>query len=135
MASTLHTSETISAFVVFHDQQPPAEIDQLNALLTIGEAITGFPQTCHGGIVATILDEVMGSLLDLRFDRGENLFMTKYLNVTYLQHIVSPSTILVTTKVTRREGRKLYMSAVIEDEEQQKLAKAEGLFIAITGHL
>ncbi|TVY30652.1 hypothetical protein LHYA1_G001247 [Lachnellula hyalina] len=34
---------------------------EINTLLDLGSGINSFAQTCHGGIMATVLDEVMGT--------------------------------------------------------------------------
>lgn len=139
LASTLNTADAISAYVVFHKRQQPgtpdAEISRMHALLAIGEGLNGFPQVCHGGIVATMMDEVMGSLIQLRAGGVSSPLMTAYLNTTYLKPVTTPSTVLVTVEVTRQEGRKLFMTAVIQDQHRQSLAKAEALFVALKQRL
>lgn len=51
--------------------------------------------------------------------------------MTYKRPIPAPSTILCTAKVTRHDGRKIFMRATIEDGEGVVYTTADGMFIEV----
>ncbi|KIH88012.1 thioesterase superfamily [Sporothrix brasiliensis 5110] len=82
-STTLHTRDTIGAFIIFYEEpsipasagvspgyRPP--ILELKALMSIGPGINGHIGVAHGGIVATILDEVLGLLMPLNLARDRH---------------------------------------------------------------
>jgi acyl-coenzyme A thioesterase PaaI-like protein len=135
LAQTLNTDDTISWFVLLYKrpEQPQKVIDESKALLALGSGVSGFAKTCHGGIVATILDEVMGELIKVNLaehsDIPRTTYVTAYLNVTYARPVPTPGTILATARITKADGRKLYMEGTIEDGLGNRLAKGDSLFV------
>ncbi|KAL9122430.1 MAG: hypothetical protein Q9187_001011 [Circinaria calcarea] len=136
-AETLNTQETIRACLSFYKQPPlgVSHVHEVCMLVSLGYRVNGYPHLCHGGIIATILDEVMGNLLTVNKNmehaavRGTSV--TAYLNVTYLKPVVTPLTILLTARFREITGRKYYVDASIEDGNKAVLAKAEALFIRV----
>lgn len=57
----------------------------VRAQVTVPEHFNGYPGVVHGGIVASILDEVSGRALLARGHEAENLFVTLKLEVRYRQ--------------------------------------------------
>ncbi|CAK7242501.1 MAG: hypothetical protein STHCBS139747_003996 [Sporothrix thermara] len=91
-STTLHTLDTIGAFIVFYEEprrggnpdsssasdsaSDPASdyrapILELKALLRLGPGVNGHRGVTHGGIVAAILDEVLGLLIPLNHRRAK----------------------------------------------------------------
>ncbi|KAJ9631720.1 hypothetical protein H2203_000120 [Taxawa tesnikishii (nom. ined.)] len=70
-AQTLRTPNTISAALTFYPRPDPSasRIPAVNVFFKIGDALNGYPEILHGGIVASILDEGMGVLLNEDADR------------------------------------------------------------------
>lgn len=140
VASTLNTPDTVAAFLLFHrrPESETARIDEMGALLTIGGGMNGFPDTCHGGIVATIIDEAMGAFIEINQRRraiSRAPHMTAYLNTTFVRPVPTPSTILCMVRIDRIEGRKLYVGATIENERREVLSRGEALFVALKQRL
>jgi acyl-coenzyme A thioesterase PaaI-like protein len=142
---TINTPGTISAWLTMY-KKPSSEdesIRELRALLTLGSALDGYPHICHGGIQATILDEVMGNLVGVNKDRvyhkalaaGEDAerspTVTAELTVKYLRPVPTPSTVCVVVRITRSEGRKVWIDGTIEDGVGTALASASGLFVHV----
>ncbi|CAK7229017.1 hypothetical protein SBRCBS47491_007106 [Sporothrix bragantina] len=80
-STTLHTLDTIGAFIVFYEEPPlvpgahsdyRAPILELKALMRLGPGLNGHKGVSHGGIVATILDEVLGLLIPLNRRRAKH---------------------------------------------------------------
>jgi len=69
---TLHTDRTISACLSLYKKPAPLDrqIEEVKTLLALNAGVNGYPNVCHGGVVATMLDEVMGILLTLNKDRA-----------------------------------------------------------------
>lgn len=135
--STLNTKDAISEYVVLYQPPPPnheGPIMQLKGILSLGSDVNGFPNVCHGGIVATILDEVMGELINVNLKHQtiqRTSYMTGYLNTTYKGKVVTPNTYLVVARMQKVEGRKLFISGAVEDGSGRVLAKADALFIGL----
>ncbi|KAH8751049.1 HotDog domain-containing protein, partial [Diaporthe sp. PMI_573] len=102
-------------------------LDEVRGFVTLGNKVDGWPGVCHGGVVAAILDEVPSMLT--RVNAPGRSFMTAYLNVTYLGPVRTPGTIMVVSRLKRVQGRKVYVESVVEDENGEKLAKADTLFV------
>lgn len=99
-------------------------------LLQLGNGITGQPAIAHGGFLATVMDEVTGNLIgNAKLDRGRGMF-TGYLKTNYHKPVAAPGVILAVSKVTRQEGRKIFLEAAIKDETGDVCTTAEALFIA-----
>ena len=139
MAKTLNTEDTIKRGIYLH-KKPTSNIKYIEEVLnfmTIGSLVNGQPNICHGGIVATILDEVSGFLFvinpDLGHAPGRGYTVTAYLNVSYLKPVTTPQTILTRARLSKMTGRKIYVEGQIEDSDGNVLAKSEGLFVAAKG--
>lgn len=135
-AYTFNTKDTIPLYVALYHppRQEGTPIDEVKGILQLGGGLNGFPDVCHGGIVATILDEVMGELINVNLKHRAILrtsYMTAYINTTYLKPVSTPATVLARARIGRFEGKKLYISSTIEDGQGTVLAKAESLFIGL----
>jgi len=136
-AQTLKTPDTISGCLTFYDKPScdSAPIDKINTLISLGFAVNGYPHVAHGGLVATLLDEIMGLLLSVNKRRAavpdNSMIVTANLNVTYLKPVPTPSTILVSAKFKEIAGRKMFLLATVEDSSGVALARAEGLWVRI----
>lgn len=77
------------------------------AAVELGPAFEGAPARAHGGIVAAVLDDVLGYLLTLRREPG----FTGELTVRYEAPAPIGQPLEFRARVTGREGRKLYTEA------------------------
>ncbi|KAM0283090.1 hypothetical protein ACHAQH_002693 [Verticillium albo-atrum] len=133
----LNTPGTIAAFLSFYNAPPPDApplVREVDFFVTLGADVAGYPAISHGGLVAALLDEVLGSVFPVNKARGaipEQAYMTGYLNTTYLKPVPVPGTYLCRGKVMRVEGKKCFLLGTVEDEKGTVLAKAESLFIAV----
>lgn len=88
---------------------------------------TGPPGHCHGGIIATILDEAMGKVNKLR----EVVALTSEITVKYLKPVPLRQPLRVESREVEVKGRHHVNSAEILNEKGEVLARSQGLFIAI----
>ncbi|KAK0755046.1 HotDog domain-containing protein [Schizothecium vesticola] len=145
MATTLNSPRTISAFVLFYEPPPPTTtgtpgmLTSLSALLTLGPLLNGWRGLCHGGAIMTVLDEVLGQIPALNRASGalpDRTTLTAYLNTRFEAPVrtdedVGGKTVVVRARLTRREGRKMWIEGAMEEEGGRVLARAEALFVQI----
>jgi uncharacterized protein (TIGR00369 family) len=96
----------------------------------LGKRYTGPPGHCHGGIIATILDEAMGKVNKLR----QVVALTSEITVNYLKPVPLNRPLRVESREVKVKGRKHINIAEILNEKGDVLARSEGLFIAIDPH-
>ena len=88
------------------------------------QGATGF---IHGGIIATVLDEVMS-----KASRFSNVrAVTAELTVEYLRPVRVEEELRVEGFATRRNGRELYHEGEIRNAAGVLLARGRGLFVII----
>lgn len=134
-STTLKTQDTISAFICFYPR-PKDERDllpEVKAFVTLGNLVNGYPGVCHGGMVASIFDEVLSLIHPGSRWRpnapGITSVVTAYLNTKYLRPVQTPGTYLVTVRLKKADGRKVFIEGVMEDQNGTRLAQAESLFV------
>jgi uncharacterized protein (TIGR00369 family) len=93
----------------------------------LSKRYTGPPGHCHGGIIATILDEAMGKVNKLR----HVVALTSEITVNYLKPVPLKQPLRVESREVKVRGRKHINMAEILNEKGEVLARSQGLFIAI----
>ena len=96
------------------------------ARVRLGHAFEGAPGRAHGGVVASIFDDVMGIVLTIQSTPA----FTARLTVSYLAPVPVGVELEFRARQTWREGRKLFIAAEAT-HEGSVIAEAEGLFIAL----
>jgi uncharacterized protein (TIGR00369 family) len=93
----------------------------------LGKRYTGPPGHCHGGIIATILDDAMGKVNKLR----EVVALTKEMTVEYLKPVPLHTPLRVEGREVAVHGRQHINMAEIFNEKGEILARSRGVFIAV----
>jgi uncharacterized protein (TIGR00369 family) len=88
---------------------------------------TGPPGHCHGGIIATILDEAMGKVNKLR----QVIALTSRITVEYLRPVPLDKPLHVESREVSVRGRRHVNMAEIINRKGEVLARSRGLFIVI----
>jgi uncharacterized protein (TIGR00369 family) len=88
---------------------------------------TGPPGHCHGGIIATILDEAMGKVNKLR----QVIALTSQMTVEYLRPVPLNKPLRVHSREVSVRGRRHANMGEILNQKGQVLARGRALFIAI----
>ncbi|OAX78301.1 hypothetical protein ACJ72_07392 [Emergomyces africanus] len=103
----------------------------LFALATPG--ISGHPDTAHGGVIATLLDEIMSLAVSLHIpDYRDNesveraRLYTAQLDVRYRKPVRVPGTAVVKAWCVAREGRKFFMKGQLVQEEGEPEGRGKG---------
>ncbi|RMF18246.1 MAG: PaaI family thioesterase [Gammaproteobacteria bacterium] len=98
--------------------------DVLEADVTFHAKHEGPPGHAHGGSIATVLDEMMGTLA---WASGHKAVAGR-LSVDYRQPVPLEVPHRVTCRIDERRGRKVFISADLLGPEGQVRAQSEGIF-------
>jgi len=93
----------------------------------LSKRFTGPPGYCHGGIIATILDDAMSKLNKLR----EMIAATSKLKIEYLKPVPLRTPLRVESRELKKRGRHLIHRAEILNQEGTVLARGRGVFVII----
>ena len=93
----------------------------------LGKRYTGPPGHCHGGIIASILDDAMGKVNKLR----HVIALTREMTVEYLKPVPLHKPLRVEGREIKVKGRSHINAAEILNEKDEVLARSRGIFIAI----
>ncbi|KAF9930793.1 hypothetical protein BGZ65_005169 [Modicella reniformis] len=112
---------------------PPAlfqSIDesQVLSVLHVGRSLCGHPNIVHGGLLATLLDEITAKTAIPNLP-GKTGF-TANLNVNYRHPCIADQFVVVHSELTSVEGRKAFVKATLKTIQGTLLADATALFIA-----
>jgi len=93
----------------------------------LSKRFTGPPGYCHGGIIATILDDAMSKLNKLR----DVIAATAELKIEYLKPVPLRTPLRVESRELKKRGRRLIHRAEILNQEGTVLARGRGVFVII----
>jgi uncharacterized protein (TIGR00369 family) len=96
----------------------------------LSKRYTGPPGHCHGGIIATILDEAMGKVNKLR----HVVALTSRITVEYLKPVPLNKPLTAEARELQVKGRYHTNVAEILNQKNEVLARSKGLFVAIDPH-
>lgn len=91
------------------------------------EEFQGYPGMLHGGIIATLLDEVMANNL---LAQGL-LVVTAEINIRYIHKISIGEKLHIYSKVLKQDRRLYEMEGWIEDSEGKVLAKGNSKLLSM----
>lgn len=109
---------------------PPLEVTgddegSTRATFTLGAAYEGPPGCLHGGMIAAVLDQVLGSSPARIGMPG----LTAYLNTTYRRPTLLGVEHVCSARVERVDGWKVFVRGEIRDPQERVTAEAEALFV------
>ncbi|CAO2599072.1 Acyl-coenzyme A thioesterase THEM4 [Lemmus lemmus] len=92
-----------------------------------GLHLQGMPGFVHGGAIATIID-ITTAMCAI----AEGVAMTANLNIDYKKPIPLCSVVVVTSQLSKTEGRKLFVSCTVQSVDEKTLyTQATALFIKL----
>jgi acyl-coenzyme A thioesterase PaaI-like protein len=98
--------------------------------ITLGPYHVGWENISHGGIISTILDEVMSWAI-LYFERI--FFVTRKIEIKYIKPVLVETPLTARGEVTDSSNpRKILTRAELRDERGILLARSTGEFVALT---
>ncbi|KAK4122027.1 hypothetical protein N657DRAFT_657516 [Parathielavia appendiculata] len=139
----LNTPGAIPAYILFYTAPPTPDsiICELSALVALGPMLNGWAGVCHGGVVAMLLDDMMGQVVVLNNERGllgvdGGPMVTSRLETRFLKPVrtgmaQSANVVLVTGRLVKVEGRKYLLEAEVRGEDGEVLARGESVFVAL----
>ncbi|KAA8894298.1 HotDog domain-containing protein [Sphaerosporella brunnea] len=124
---TVAATDSFRAYAALTQYHPETGmIENLN-LISLGTDLNAHQNLLHGGIVATLLDEIVGAAAGLGF--------TAYLNVSFKKPVKTPAVVLLRSRVVKQEGRKIICAGSLEDGMGGMYASAEGMYVQPSGKL
>ncbi len=104
--------------------------DHVYSMVTVPSTMAGWDRTVHGGILTTLLDEIMGWSVIYLFKK---IGVTKTMTVDFLKPLqVGRKLTIVGTIREIQSERQLLVTGEIYSEEDVLCAKASALFAAMT---
>ncbi|EGS18392.1 uncharacterized protein CTHT_0064170 [Thermochaetoides thermophila DSM 1495] len=148
LSKTLNTLSTIPAYVTFYVLPETAEdlIGEVHSLLALGHDVNGWEGICHGGLVVTLIDEVMGQVFAVnrnsgRLKGGDDVMpVTGWLNTRFERPVKTGSgregdevkVVLVSARLVKRDGRKFFLEGEVRaDEGRVVCARGEACFVLV----
>lgn len=102
--------------------------DEVIAVVRFGDMINGHPTIVHGGITSLVFDNTFGWLF---FSLDLPLAVTANLNVNYRAPLPMNTTCILQSKLTKLDGRKMFMNATLHDLHGKLIADSTSLFISL----
>ncbi len=93
----------------------------------LSKRYSGPPGHCHGGIIASILDDAMGKVNKLH----QVVALTREMTVEYLKPVPLLKPLRVEGREIKKRGRTHVNAAEILNQKGEVLARSRGIFIAI----
>lgn len=101
--------------------------DVLHAEFTPREEHQGYPGMTHGGIIATLLDEIMANAL---FQQGI-LVVTAEMTVRYIHKVPTGRKVHLYSRVVRRHKRLYEVEGWLADETGRELARGRSKMLEV----
>jgi uncharacterized protein (TIGR00369 family) len=99
--------------------------DAIVSWLTVPEHLSGWNSLVHGGVVSTILDEVMGRAVIFML---KSLPMTKSMKIDYLKPIYVGTELKAVGRVIEKGERDALLEGIIYDESGDICTRTEAVF-------
>ena len=98
---------------------------EVEAQYTVPEHFRGAEGVVHGGIQATLLDEVMGLAVHAMLAGEDHKIVTAELHVRYRKATPTEVPLLIRGALTRVDGTNLFLSGAIVDADGDVLTEAD----------
>ena len=102
--------------------------------IQFSNGVNGYKNTVHGGVLSALFDEIFGLCAEghRAFSSGERLtLMTAKLEVSYRAPMPTPGVGMVKVWVSRLEGRKYFLEAVLVGEDGVVRAEAKSMWVGM----
>ncbi|CAJ2504501.1 Uu.00g118950.m01.CDS01 [Anthostomella pinea] len=126
----------------------PFLVRSVSVLFDLRAGLNGWNGTVHGGFIAAMMDEAMGTLIfqnnvcnleakseslipSSAKDFANVAHVTGRMEVSYRQPLPSPRVVVVTAALDRIEGRKVKIKVVVKDLKGLQYATGDGTWISV----
>lgn len=128
---------------------PELYVKSASLLCDLRPGLNGYNGTAHGGLISSLVDESMGSLILINYlaqavlegkghklpdgtlDLNNTRVLTANMTVRFQKPLPTPSVAVVTTKFTRTEGRKLLFDVRVTGKDGREYAQCDGMWISM----
>ncbi|MFZ0584450.1 MAG: PaaI family thioesterase [Candidatus Acidiferrales bacterium] len=101
--------------------------NRIRGSFRLGPEYQGGANFIHGGIIATVLDEVMGKVCRFRNARA----VTAELTIEYMKPVPIDADLEIEGKEIEMNGRNIHIAGEIRNQAGQVLARARGRFVVL----
>ncbi|KAM0563445.1 hypothetical protein ACHAPJ_001166 [Fusarium lateritium] len=118
-------------------RDPSHNVTEVVVLVSVGDGVSGYPGVVHGGVVAALLDETMGTIFDLNGTLGKEARAFKTASVTggievrYVKPVPTNSVLCITAVAEDIDGRKAKVRGEMKDEKGDVLATCSSKWVAL----
>ncbi|RSM11594.1 hypothetical protein CDV31_006697 [Fusarium ambrosium] len=122
-------------------KDPSYSITETVTLVSLGDGLSGFPGVTHGGMIASLLDESMGTIFELNstLRKEARAFQTPNvtggLDIKYLKPVPTNAVYYITSTVDETDGRKTKIRSELKDKDGEVLAKCSSNWVALKSNL
>ncbi|KAJ5734909.1 thioesterase [Penicillium malachiteum] len=137
---TKHKGSPAFKFLKGHDRLPlspfiwsDGEGKRVVCICYFGLGLADFKKTVHRGVLATLVDEILGLVCSLALSNGYGV--TGNLTIDYRSALPTNSYVVLRANVVKVDGRKVFVDgsvetlAVIEDQQPKAIAHAKGIYL------
>src|SRR5271154_1251529 len=103
------------------------EARMIRGRFRLGAEYQGAFGIIHGGVIALVLDEVMGKVCRFRGVRA----VTAEMNIEYLKPVRVDADVIVEGYEKEMDGRNLHLVGEVKDESGRLLARSRGRFVIL----
>ncbi|KAG0171834.1 hypothetical protein DFQ28_008590 [Apophysomyces sp. BC1034] len=101
---------------------------EVTAVVHLGKELCGHDGIIHGGMLATMLDEILACVAMPSLPN--HVGFTANLNVDYRKPVVADQWVVLRGRLDKIDGRKAYVSAAVESTDGVKYTEATSLYIS-----
>ncbi|KAH8600720.1 HotDog domain-containing protein [Bisporella sp. PMI_857] len=134
--------------VALSQLEPTLLIKSSSLMFDLRRGVNGYNGSAHGGFIASIMDEAMGSLIFVNhefqkqnetrghypqdiLDLNNIRFFTASMTVRLRKPLPTPQSVIVTASLGRIDGRKMFLEVTVKGERGEEFANCDGLWISL----
>lgn len=123
----------------YREYTPDAAIPEATTLYALGDGTNGWPGYCHGGFLATMIDDSAVALFAVgegkwdayNYHTPEVQGLTTGMNIRYKAPARAPGILIAKARYKEKTGRKLTVAVEISDQEGKVVTTGEILWADI----
>ncbi|SPO07202.1 uncharacterized protein DNG_09896 [Cephalotrichum gorgonifer] len=130
-------------------QSPTLYIKSSSILFDLRPGLNGFNGSAHGGLLSSLIDEAMGSLIFINhlvqtthekqgrklpagtLDLNSTRVFTASMAVRFQKPVPTPSIVVVTASLVKIEGRKIFFDVTVKGQHGEEYARCDGLWLSL----
>ncbi|KAH6693941.1 HotDog domain-containing protein [Plectosphaerella plurivora] len=142
------TTDQIVAEAAASDKPARLLVESISLLFELRPGVNGFNGTAHGGLIASLIDEAMGSMFLVNnvvqavngmrggsvpqgiVDLSNLRVFTAGMDVRFQKPVKTPGVVVVTSNFVKTEGRKIFFDVRLTDEKGVENAKCDAVWLS-----